>query len=81
MRAAKRETNKQTRARTAVKAGGFALFLLAGAPASGDLPQTVPALQASAQQVTARKVRGWWIFKKCRGSCPGYGECCGRSVI
>lgn len=80
MRAVKRETNKQSRARTTVKAAGFALFLLAGAPASGDLPQAAPAVQVSAQR-TAKEVRGWWIFKKCKGICPGHGECCGTSVI
>ncbi len=81
MRAPKRETNKRSRARTAVKAAGFALFALAGAPAAGDFPQATPAVEAAAQHRAAKKVEGWWIFERCTGDCPGHGRCCGTSVV
>lgn len=81
MRTIKRTSSAKTGAIRAVKAAGFALALLAGAPTAEPFVPRGQATQLTAQVIGLQGTEGWWIFKRCAGSCPGRGAyCCGTAV-
>lgn len=78
----KRTSRMKTGAIKAVKAGGLALALLAGAPTSGSFAPAGQGTGLAAQGVRGVEgIEGFWFIKWCDGPCPGRGAyCCGYAV-